>query len=168
MILYRHDASFWTHPRKHCEHTLSSKRRRVFWKDGSNDGARRIGGSREVNGVFFDKPSSYYNCFSSKVTITHETERLHYPLDKGNGGFYLLFCCFFLLSLPISGYIRLLLPLGGGLFFFLLPFFSPFLGARRDFHKTRRAKSVLAVFATGWNNVLNFFLFFLCSSRLSS
>jgi hypothetical protein len=54
------------------------------------------------------KPSSYYNCFSSKVTITHETERVA-SIGRRQGGFLFVVVVFFLfLCLYQSAAARLL------------------------------------------------------------
>jgi hypothetical protein len=120
-----------------------------------------------VNGVFFDKPSSYYNCFSSKVTITHETERVALSIgSKGLRGFYLLF----LLSSSVSTQPAAVLPavclLEACCFFLILLSSHLISGQGEDFHKIRRAKSVSAVLR--WDGIMSLLSsFFFCSPIFS-
>jgi hypothetical protein len=107
------------------------------------------------------KPSSYYNCFSSKGhDNTRNGEGLHYPLGaKGQGGlicysaaFFFFFCLY-----QSSGCFCLLFASWR-----LIASFSK----GRFFHKIRRAKSVSAVLR--WDGIMSLLSSFSSSSALLS
>jgi hypothetical protein len=142
---------------KSCEHNASSEKKGGSWKDGSLTELVRalVGYGRRME----FKPSSHYNCFSSKVTITHETERVA-SIGRREGGFlFVVVVFFFFLCLYQSAAARLLFAFLRQVLFFLFPLAQR---AGGDFIKTSEPNR-FSCSAMGWIGVLSLTFFFHCS-----